>query len=259
MIILLHSSKTMKSPIEWSVETSLPIFQNEANKLANYMSTIATDEIKKVMHVSEPVAQKTQLLTSEWMSAENTSPAALSFVGDIYSGLQAMTFTTDDFAYAQERLKILSGLYGVLRPLDLIQPYRCEMGYKFPDERFKSLYTFWGDKIAKSLPPSEMIINTSSVEYGRIVTKYIDSSRIITPQFYTISPKINEPVFVTVHSKIARGAFAHWVIKNRVESVDGLNRFDELGYQYDATLSKHHAPAFICNDFGGIGLSVRLR
>lgn len=259
MIILLHSSKTMKRPTQWSVETTIPVFKSQAEQLMDYLKLLSVSEICKVMKVSDTVAQKTHKFISNWENDAVPTPAVLSFVGDIYSGMQVSTFTSDDFTYAQDHLKILSGLYGILRPLDLIEPYRLEMGYKLPREKFRNLYKFWGEKLVDTLPSEETIINTSSQEYARVITDYVSQDHVITPQFYTISPKTNKPTFVTVHSKIARGSFAAWVIKNRVEKTEDLNNFSELGYKYSSKLSSENQPAFVCKEFGGIGLSVRLR
>lgn len=249
----------MKRPMQWSVETTLPVFKGQAKQLMGYTKTLSVSEISKVMKVSDAVARKTHELIHEWENDMEPTPAMLSFVGDIYSGMQVSTFTPDDFMYAQDRLRILSGLYGILRPLDVISPYRLEMGYRFSDDKFRNLYKFWGRKIVDTLPRDEIIVNTSSQEYARVITDYIDQNHVITPRFYTISPKTNKPTFVTVHSKIARGSFAAWMIKNRIEKVDDLIAFNEIGYQYNTGLSTSRKPAFVCEKFGGIGLSVRLK
>ena len=248
----------MKKAKDWKVETSLPVFMTQANELAKYLKTLSTNDIKRAMKVSEGVAGKTYNMIQAWGSGNESTPAAMSFVGDIYSGLQTASFTLDDYMYAQDHLRILSGLYGVLKPLDMIELYRLEMGYRFSVERYKSLYSFWGRRIVESLPKDEIIINTSSVEYSKVIIPYVDPSKIITPQFYTVSPKTKLPTFVTIHSKIARGAFAHWVIKQKPQSIEDLIYFDEIGYQYNEKLSSQNQPAFVCNTFGGIGLSVRL-
>jgi len=211
------------------------------------------------MHISPALAAKTQELIAGWTTEPSALTAALdSFVGDIYSGLQASSFTESDREYANTHLRILSGLYGILRPLDGIAPYRLEMAYKIPGAPFASLYEFWGKKIAETLPNSGTIINVSSVEYTQAVLPYVEAARVVTPRFLTINPATNEPTFVVVHAKIARGAFAHWLIVNRVEALSALRDFADIGYHYDTEASTPQEPVFVCQEFGGKGLSMRL-
>lgn len=260
MIILIHSSKTMR-PAATDGGQGLPHPQllPKAEELGKYCKTLSTSEIGKVMQVSDSLADMTQALLASWSSEpKRQRPAMDSFLGDIYSGLQVGTWTRSDRDYAQSSLRILSGLYGILRPLDGIHPYRLEMGYRLPDPSFKNLYSYWGDAIAQTLPVVGPIINLAAVEYSKTVTDHINHDRIITPSFLTVSSRTGKPTFVVVHAKIARGAFAAWLIKNRVEDISELSRFCELGYIYDTKLSTKQAPVFVCKEFGGLGLSVRL-
>lgn len=236
-----------------------PLLLDQAKELDRYLKTLSPEQLGKIMHLSPALASKTHQLIGGWNDRpERQSPAIDSFVGDIYSGLQASTLSAQDRAYADSVLYIFSGLYGLLRPLDGICPYRLEMGYKFPDSPWKNLYTFWDKSIADLLPKDGPIINVSSIEYSRTVTPYLDPSRLITPRFLTVDPKTHEPTFVVVHAKIARGAFAHWLIKNRIKKVESLPAFDNIGYAYDTKLSTPNEPVFVCSEFGGKGLSMRL-
>jgi cytoplasmic iron level regulating protein YaaA (DUF328/UPF0246 family) len=131
------------------------------------------------------------------------------------------------------------------------------MGYKLPNERFNNLYNYWNDSIAKLVPENSTILNLSAVEYTKAVLPFCKNV-IVAPKFMTISPKTGEPTFVTVHAKIARGAFAHWLIKQRIDSTIRLTEFNELGYVYMAPLSTPEQPVFVCQQFEGLGLSVRL-
>jgi cytoplasmic iron level regulating protein YaaA (DUF328/UPF0246 family) len=242
---------------------SQPVLLEKTNELAGYLKTLTSNDIEKTMKVSEKLATITKDLISNWNDEPGYQRAAIdSFLGDIYSGLQVATLTDEDRAYADEHLRILSGLYGILKPLDGIYPYRFEMGYRVPDNRYTNLYTFWGTSIADTFAQNETIIDLSAVEYGKTVTRFIESAgivtRILTPKFLTISPKTGEPSFVVVHAKIARGAFAHWMIRNRIEDDARLKDFNEIGYVYDAQLSTKEIPVFICKEFKGIGLSIRL-
>lgn len=238
----------------------IPALLDEANELAKYLQTLNTSQISTSMRLSLAMAERTHQLIAKWQpQPKHTLPAIDAFIGDIYSGLQAASFSASDRQYAHDHLYILSGIYGVLRALDNIQPYRLEMGYRLPDLPYRNLYEFWGDHIAKALPAESSIINLSAVEYTRAVFPHLPvHTIIITPKFMTISPRTGEPAFVTVHAKIARGAFAHWLIVHRVEDSSQLRDFDELGYTYDAALSTADQPVFVCKDFGGIGLSIRL-
>lgn len=259
MIILIHTSKTMRPP-----ETDGSLYQRpeliaQAKQLDSYIKTLSVNQIAKIMQISNKLATKTHDLIAGWTDKPEQQRSAIdSFLGDIYSGLQVQTWTKADRDYANQHLKILSGLYGILRPLDTIYPYRLEMGYRLPDKRFSNLYKFWGDKIVKTLPTNQPIINLAAIEYSKVITDYLDNSKIISPAFLTHSPKTNEPTFVVVHAKIARGAFAGWLIKNQIEDLSKLKDFNELSYEYSEELSTPNTPTFVCKSFGGIGLSVRL-
>ncbi len=258
MIILIHTSKTMRPEATNSSHLQKPQLLSKAIELQSYLKTLSETQIAKVMHVSPKLAATTHSLISSWTDHPKHQRMAIdSFLGDIYSGLQVNDWTSKDRDYANDTLRILSGLYGVLRPLDGIYPYRFEMGYRLPEKRFASQYTYWGDSIAKTLPDTT-IINLAAVEYSKVITPYVDADKIIAPSFLTVHPETKEPTFVVVHTKIARGAFARWMIKNRVEDIKSLEDFSDLGYRYDKKLSSPLEPVFVCQSFGGIGLSVRL-
>lgn len=255
--ILLHSSKTMRVP-EWSrAPLDAPQLINGAVKLVEKFRVTPTDEIQRIMKISPAKANDVKRMFDNWSDEFSKQvPAIDVFIGDIYSGLQVQEWTDDDRRYAHKHLLILSGLYGALRACDGIMPYRFEMGYKLPDGM--NMYTFWGDTIASLLPEStDFIINLSAVEYTKAILPY-SRAPVIAPKFLTVSPKTGEPTFVTVHAKIARGAFARWLIQSRIEDVSRLSEFSELGYQYDGVASTPDQPVFVCREFKGIGLSVRL-
>lgn len=236
-----------------------PALLPKAKELAAYIQTLTPDQLAAVMHISPSLAQKTYELWAAWNTREaSLSPAIDSFVGDIYSGLQADTLLEADRQYANEHLRILSGLYGILRPLDGIRPYRLEMGYRLPADAYRNLYTFWQDAIAHCLPVTGTVVNLAAIEYSKTVTPYIAQERVVAPKFLTLDPKSYQPTFVVVHAKIARGAFAHWMIVNRIEDPEQLKTFSDIGYRYDQQLSSQHEPVFVCAEFGGKGLSMRL-
>lgn len=229
-------------------------------KLSDILKILSTEQIIKIMKVSPVLAKKTHDLIASWTTSSDSQSLAIdSFIGDIYSGLQAEELSKKERDYADQNLFILSGLYGILRPYDGIFPYRLEMGYKLEGPGFKNLYEFWGDSIAECLPKKEPIINLASEEFSRTITPFIDKKRIITPKFLTINPKTGKPSFVTIHSKITRGAFAHWMIVNRVENIHQLSEFNNLDYKFDKELSTESEPTFVCEEFGGKGLSIKLK
>lgn len=259
LTILLHSSKTMRSKSLDHSDYQKPLYLDEAEELALYLKTLSIPDISKSMQLSEPMAAKTKLLIDLWSDHKTGAlPAIDAFLGDIYSGLQSASFSSADRSYAQDHLIILSGLYGGLRALDSVKPYRLEMAYKLPDTRYVNLVKFWGDKIAMLIPGDGPIINVSAAEYTKAVLPYVDQSRVIAPKFMTVSPKTGQPLFVVVHAKIARGAFARWLIQNRIQDVLRIAEFDLLGYKYDQALSSPNEPVYVCKSFQGIGLSVRL-
>lgn len=237
---------------------SKPEFMSEASSLANYLKTLNMKQIQSSMQVSAKLSIEVSEILKDWSTIKNQGAAMFSFRGDVYSGLQVDDFDKEDIRYANDHLRIISGLYGILRPLDSVTAYRLEMGYKLPNIKFSNLYKYWGDKLASSLPAGQPIINLTSAEYGKAILPYLNS-KIVTPKFLSWDAKSKTYKTVAVHSKIARGAFAHWLIKHRVKRLDELKAFDELGYEYESSQSTELEPVFICKEFGGKGLSVRLK
>ena len=250
-----------------------PQLLSKTHILARYLKTLSSRDIEKYMGVSGPLSIKTRELLQGFTVNDSSAaflPAIDIFLGDIYSGLQVQSFSKEDRRYANEHLFILSGLYGILRALDTIQPYRLEMGYKLPADPLTSqkksttLYSFWGDTIARSLPSDQPIINLSAKEYTKALFPHfknipeLANLTIISPKFLTVSSKTGQPTFVTVHAKIARGAYARWIIQKRITDITQLKDFNDLGYRYDEDLSTDLEPTFVTKNFEGLGLSVRL-
>lgn len=244
-------------PVPPSREVTVPVFETQANELTDYLQELSLEHYQKSMHISEKLAVKVEDMYVERLDMPVTA-AVETFRGDMYSGLRALEWNDIEKDFAQKHLKILSGLYGVLRPFDGIQPYRLELGYRLPDEPYKDLYTFWSDRVAEALFADGPIINVTSDEYAKVVLPFLDPSRIITPVFLTQKVAGKEPVFVVVHAKIARGAYARWLIQRGLSAVDGLEKFDDLGYRFDAERSSPKRPVYVCQQFGGVGLSQRL-
>jgi cytoplasmic iron level regulating protein YaaA (DUF328/UPF0246 family) len=222
-----------------------PSFINEASQLDTILKTYSPQKLEKMMHISKSLAQKTHELINDWNNEPNNqTPAIDAFIGDIYRGLDIKKFNSSDRQYADDVLIILSGLYGGLRALDGICPYRLELAYSLKGRNFSNLYDFWQDKIAKLLPVEEKIINLASLEYFKAISPFIDSKRVLSPRFLTKQNSSKGPVFVTIHAKVARGAFASWMIRDRIKISD-IKSFSELSYEYDQVMSTETQPTFI--------------
>jgi cytoplasmic iron level regulating protein YaaA (DUF328/UPF0246 family) len=244
------------TPTEATLST--PRFQEQAAGIHWYINSLSVQQLQKSMHISEKLAADVQQTFKLWRDKDSHSAAVETFRGDIFSGLRALDFSDKQRQFAQKNLYMLSGMYGLLRPYDAVYPYRLEAGYRFPDEPYVSIYKFWGNQIAQQLPTKGPIVNVTSAEYDALVLPYIDKSRVITPKFLTVLPGKSEPKFVAVHAKIARGAYARWLIQRQREDADDLQDFNDLGYAYDVQQSTDAQPVYICRDFKGIGLSQRL-
>lgn len=257
--VLIHSSKTMRLPTA-SAPVTAPLLIDRTKPLAAYLQTLSEDQLQTTMGVSETLSRKVRTTLAAWNTEPDRQSLAIdSFVGDIYSGLRASTLSEDDRDYAQQTLRILSGLYGILRPYDGVRPYRLEMGYKLPGQSFSNLYKYWGPDIAETLPKKGLVVNLSAAEYTKTVLPYIDATRVVAPRFLTVNSKTGELSQVIVHTKIARGAFARWLMMSRITSLSEIVQFNDLNYRYDSVLSTSLEPAFVCREFGGIGLSMRLQ
>lgn len=255
--ILFHSSKTMRASSESSLRHyNAPLLLGEASELMKHLQRQTPADLARVMKISQPLAEKTHTLLKDWQPRHSTLPAIDAFLGDMYSGLQAHTLNESDRTYAHAHFFILSGLYGVVRALDNISPYRLEMGYRLAVGGKSNLYEYWGDSIAKQIPKGTKILNLSVQEYTKAVLPYLSGRTIVTPVFLTI--KDGKPQAVVVHAKIARGAFARWVIANRIEDTAQLRDFQDIGYKYNETLSTASQPVYVAKEFQGLGLSVRL-
>jgi len=245
-------------PTETSYDISRPQFIDAAKELVTTIQKLSDIQLQQCMHVSPRLAQEVRTMYEGWSAKPSPYSAIESFRGDIYSGLRARSFTSKQADFAQKHLVLLSGLYGVLRPYDGVYPYRLEAAYRIPLTNAKNIYDFWGSQLAETLPTDGPIINVTSGEYEKLVLPYIQKERIITPKFLSRVSGKPDPVFVAVHAKIARGAFARWLIQRGLDSADGLEEFHDLGYVYQPELSSARQPVYICDSFQGLGLSQRL-
>ncbi len=259
MKILIHTSKTMKQKSVGLPENSTPQFLAQAKELMLATNQLSPQQLTKLMHISPKLAETVAGVHSRWSDSLGLQSRAVdTFVGDIYSGLQSADWSLDERNYAQEHLYILSGLYGILRPNDGVMPYRLEMGYSLPGPTWKNLYDYWKPYLMQQFNDQELIVNLSAVEYTKALLPELPGCRVVQPYFMSMSPKTNQPTFVVVHAKIARGAFASWLIRAKIQDPARFSEFNDLGYAYSAKLSTEDRPVFVCREFRGLGLSVRL-
>ena len=246
MILLLSPSKNMKD-CAYENKTSQPVFINEAKSLVNQLNKMNISEIQDFMEISEKLAHLNFQRFQNWslpFNKTNSSPAIYSFSGDVYEGLDAYSLEEEDVKFAQRNLLILSGLYGILKPLDLIQPYRLEMGRKLKYESHKNLYSFWNDKISLYLNniKDKVIINLASNEYFNVVNKEKISKKIISPIFK--DEKNGKFKIISFYAKKARGLMANYIIKNKIDDPSQLIKFNINGYTYNKNLSTDFYPVF---------------
>ena len=230
--------------LDWDardVAMTTPDFRREATRLAGHARQLSLGDLKGLMGLSDDLARlnrdRFRVFAAE-PEDDATRPALFAFAGDTYQGFDAVSLDAEGLDRAQSHLRILSGLYGVLRPLDAIQPYRLEMGSRLKTRRGTSLYAFWRDEISRSLNAaaekvgSDTLINCASQEYFGAVDPKALKLRVVTPQFYEV--KQGTPRIVSFFAKKARGSMARFVVENRVTGVDGLMDFDLGGYRFVA-------------------------
>lgn len=234
---------------------SEPMLLDRSRELAAIMATKSPDDLSALMSISPTLAELNFERFQDWQppfTPANARPAVLAFNGDTYIGLDAPnSFSERDYTHAQKVLRILSGLHGVLRPLDLIQPYRLEMGSKVSHPEGRDLYSFWGDRVTDALnadldasPGARVLVNLASNEYFGVVQADRVDARIITPKFLDASGDGDYKI-VSFFAKRARGTMAGWIIRERIKSARALVDFDAAGYRYDPVRSSADEPVFV--------------
>ena len=217
------------------LDATEPDYQADAYSLSRTARRLSVAKLQKLMSISPALAKLNQARFKDFAEAptpEQVKPAALAFNGDTYTGLQAESFTAAELAYAQKHLRILSGLYGLLRPMDNIQPYRLEMGSRLATRRGKTLYQYWGSRIAEAINEieSDTLLNCASVEYFSAVKPEALTPQVITPVFMEV--RDGEAKIVSFFAKKARGMMARYVVQNQIETPEGLKSFDHGGYSF---------------------------
>lgn len=242
MLTVLSPAKSLNlEPQKQTSKFSMPEFLDESEALVKKLRRKSRKSLSELMRISADLAELNHTRFAQWslpFSTTNAKQAALTFNGDVYQGLQASRFKARDLAFAQDHLRILSGLYGLLRPLDLMQAYRLEMGTSLVTPRGKTLYDFWGEKITAKIDEilsthkQNVLVNLASNEYFKSVKPGLLSGHVITPVFKEI--KDGKSRTIALFAKQARGKMAGWMILNRIDKPDELKGFNVDKYKYVA-------------------------
>ncbi|MCF6272104.1 MAG: peroxide stress protein YaaA [Rhodobacteraceae bacterium] len=230
------------------IDATEPFFKPESYTLSQVAKRLSVAELRQLMKISEPLAKLNQARFQAFAqnpTPEQTKPAALAFNGDTYTGLQADTLTASDLAFAQDHLRILSGLYGLLRPMDNIQPYRLEMGSKLATRGATNLYGFWGSRLSEALNETgeKWLLNCASNEYFSAIQQESLTPQILTPVF--LEERDGTAKVVSFYAKKARGMMARFAIQNRIDTPEAIKGFDLAGYGFRADLSDERRYVFI--------------
>lgn len=246
MIAILSPAKALDfDKAEIKSNSSQALFQQESEKIMKQLKKLSADKVRDLMKISPKLADLNYARFQNWnlpFTKENSRAAILAFNGEVYNGLRAREFSEDELEFAQNHIRILSGLHGILRPLDLIQEYRLEMGTKLSLGKNKNLYEFWGNKIkmhleeALSKQKENCLVNLASAEYSKATQLKTLNTRIITPVFKDL--KGDEYKVIFVYAKKARGMMARFIVENRIEDPNQLKLFDSEGYFYNENLSQ---------------------
>ncbi|NKB38929.1 MAG: peroxide stress protein YaaA [Gammaproteobacteria bacterium] len=246
MLVVLSPAKKLdfESPLPAILPHSKPAMLKSASELIEVARSLSHSQLGGLMKISDKLVEENRQRYQNFstpFTRKNARPAALAFIGDTYLGFDVRSLTADEHKYAQEHLRILSGLYGLLRPFDLIQPYRLEMGIKLKTNKSNNLYEFWGDKITNSLNKSltatnsKFLLNCASNEYIKAVQSSSLKAELITPVFKQV--KNGEARMLGMMAKRARGAMARFVVDNKINKPADLKAFNFDGYRYKASLS----------------------
>lgn len=243
MLIVISPAKTLDFETAPSIEScSQPRFLPQSQQLINELKALSTADIASLMKLSDKLAALNMTRFQTWQkpfNLENAKQALLAFKGDVYTGLDADTLNVAGLEFAQQHLRILSGLYGVLKPLDLMQPYRLEMGTKFANKKGKDLYQFWGSQLRESIEAElkdGVLINLASNEYFKAVEEKKLKARIITPVFKDW--KNGQYKIISFYAKKARGLMSRYIIDHRINEPEKIKDFDSEGYRFSPEMSQ---------------------
>lgn len=252
MLSIISPAKTLdfETPATTGTFTQ-PDYLDSSQQLIEILRDYSPAQIAELMGVSDRIAGLNAARFAEWkppFTPDNAKQAAQAFQGDVYVGLEADTFDEDDNAFAQQHLRILSGLYGLLRPLDLIQPYRLEMGTRLRNSAGKDLYAFWQDTLTAELDESvvasgsPVLVNLASNEYFKAIAARKLKADVVTPVFRDL--KNGQYKIISFYAKKARGLMAAWMIRQRLDDREGLKDFNVAGYRFNAAQSEGNTLVF---------------
>lgn len=253
MLMVISPAKTLdfETPPTTDRHTQ-PQYLDDSQVLIEQLRELSPQQVGELMHLSDKLAGLNAARFGSWQrpfTASNAKLALLAFKGDVYTGLQAETFTEKQLDYAQKHLRMLSGLYGLLRPLDLMQPYRLEMGTKLANPRGKDLYAFWGERISQWLNEAlaeqgdDLLLNLASNEYFSAVKRSALDARVIDVDFRDL--KNGQYKIISFYAKKARGMMSRFVITHRIKTIKGLQGFDEQGYYFSKEQSNGNKLVFL--------------
>ena len=252
MIIVLSPAKSLDYDTPPRTKThTLPDFIERSAELIEVLRKLSPAQIGTLMHISDPLAALNATRYADWspeFTAENSKQAALAFDGDVYGGLDANSLAVDDLQFAQKHVRILSGLYGVLRPLDWMQPYRLEMGTKLANPGGKDLYAFWGNEITEALndelaaQKTPVLVNLASEEYFKVVKPKLLKAQVISPVFEDW--KGGKYKIISFYAKRARGLMARYAAEKNISQPEKLKAFDVEGYAFAPEASSESSWVF---------------
>jgi len=253
MIVILSPAKTLnEKPQEYAFNPTTPGFLDESQILVNKLQKQSIKSLESLMSINRKIARTNQERYKSWelpFTPENAKPAVYLFRGEVYIGLDATSLDPSDMEFAQDHLRILSGMYGLLRPWDLMRPYRLEMGTALKIKRKKNLYEFWGSKLGDTLTKTseshqhKVIINLASAEYFRSIQPETFKIPIIKPTFK--ENRGGSLKSISVYAKRARGLMARYIIENRLEEPEGIKSFNIDGYQFSSKDSDRKEWVFV--------------
>ena len=252
MLLVLSPAKSLDYETPPTIpDSTLPEFVNESALLIKELKKLSLKDVAQLMAISDKLAALNVARYADWskkFSTENSKQAILAFNGDVYEGLNAATFNKKQMKFAQDHLRVLSGLYGVLRPLDLMQPYRLEMGTSFVNSRGKDLYAFWGDRVTLKLKDelnghkNPILLNLASDEYFKVIRPAVLGKEVVSPVFQ--DEKDGKFKIISFYAKRARGLMARYVIENSLDKVKDIEDFNLEGYKFSAKESTSTKPVF---------------
>lgn len=245
MLIFLSPAKSLDYKTPPHVAThSMPAYLKQSETLIKQLRKLSLADIANLMDLSDPLALLNFNRYADWalpFTPENAKQAVLAFDGDVYDGLSAKTLSADDLDFAQQQVRILSGLYGILKPLDLMQPYRLEMGTRFANKAGKDLYAFWGERLLDAINaelagmPRPVAINLASEEYFKAALGRKINGTVIQPVFEDW--KNGKYKIISFYAKRARGLMTRYAVLNRLSGPEGLKNFDDDGYAFEPSVS----------------------